>query len=149
MEIDFVEYTDIFLNLSWSWLNNPEIKELTNTPTFTKEDQKRWFDDLKNKNDYLIFGITYNDIPIGVCGLKNINKNDCEYWGYIGEKMYWGKGIGKIILKQMEKMARELGIKTIYLNVIKTNDRAIFLYTRSGYSITSESDKTLTMNKKL
>ena len=92
-KIKFVEYNEIFLEKSWEWLNNKEIKYLTCTPDFTKEQQKKWFLSLKDKKDYFIKGVLYNDTPIGVVGLKNITNTNGEYWGYIGEKEYWNKGI--------------------------------------------------------
>ena len=42
-KIKFVEYNEIFLEKSWEWLNNKEIKYLTCTPDFTKEQQKNGF----------------------------------------------------------------------------------------------------------
>ena len=37
--LSLVEYTEEFLELSWLWLSDPEIKELTMTPDFTKKEQ--------------------------------------------------------------------------------------------------------------
>jgi len=105
VNIILVNYSKLFLDLSWKWLNDAEIKKLTDTPDFTKSEQENWYNSLQYKNDYLIFGILYDNEPIGVCGLKNVSKDDCEYWGYIGEKKHWGKGLGKQILSQMEKKA--------------------------------------------
>ena len=50
-------------------------------------------------NDYLIWGYMYNNIPIGVCGLKNINDSSGEYFGYIGNKTMWGQGLGKLMME--------------------------------------------------
>ena len=92
-DIEFVKYNETFLEKSWEWLNDKEIKYLTFTPDFTREQQKEWFLSLKDKKDYFIKGVLYNDIPIGVVGLKNITDINGEYWGYIGEKEYCNKGI--------------------------------------------------------
>ena len=42
-QVAFVEYTEEFLDLSWEWLNDPEIKLLTMTPDFSREDQRAFF----------------------------------------------------------------------------------------------------------
>jgi RimJ/RimL family protein N-acetyltransferase len=107
------EFNKVFLKMTWKWLNDPEIKQLTNSADFTIEDQKKWFNGLKNKQDYKIWGLTYHKKPVGVCGIKNITQNDCEYWGYIGEKEYWGRGFGSAILEYMEYEARKLILRSI------------------------------------
>lgn len=70
MNIKLVNYSKIFLELSWDWLSDPEIRVLTNTPIFTKNEQRKWFDSLKNRKDYIIWGIQVDNTPIGACGLK-------------------------------------------------------------------------------
>jgi len=147
MVINLVEYDRIFLTLSWLWLNDPEIKVLTDTPDFSKESQERWFESLCTIDNYLIWGITVDDIPIGVCGLKNITKDNCEYWGYIGDKAYWGKGIGKYMVEKLEMKAMDLNLRKIYLKVLITNERAIKLYNRMGYVVVASDEKELFMEK--
>ena len=44
-----VDYNIIFLDKSWYWLNDPEIKALTMTPDFSKEDQASYFKSLPKK----------------------------------------------------------------------------------------------------
>ena len=131
--VKFVEYNEIFLNKSWEWLNNPRIKELTNTPDFTRESQQNWFNSLKYKKDYFIQGILYKDIPIGVMGLKNITETQAEYWGYIGEIDLWGKGIGTIIMDSAIKKAKALNLKKIYLTVLDDNVAAKRLYEKFNF----------------
>jgi len=143
------EFDEGFLVMTWKWLNDPEIKKLTNSPDFTIEDQKKWFNGLKNKQDYKIWGLTYNEKPVGVCGIKNITQNDCEYWGYIGEKEYWGRGLGRAILEYMENEARKLTLRSIWLQVIKSNERAIRLYQKHGYTKEKEKQDVIFMRKVL
>ena len=140
VEIKFVTYDKTFLNKSWIWLNNEEIKKLTMTPEFTKEEQIKWYNSIKVKKDYLIWGITCDNIPVGVCGLKNIKKKEGEYWGYIGEKSYWGKGIGKMMMNMIIDKARELKLKKIYLKILLENYRAINLYRKFNF-VTTDNQK--------
>jgi RimJ/RimL family protein N-acetyltransferase len=149
MRIRLVKYNLDFLNKSLSWLNDDEIRKLTDTPTITKEIQEVWFNNLKEKKDYLIWGIEFELLPIGACGLKNITNSDCEYWGYIGEKQFWGKGLGKEMMDLAEEKARELGKSSLRLKVIKENTRAISLYKKQGYFIKSETKSLYEMRKLL
>ena len=145
MKIEFVHFSEDFLELSWNWLNDPEIKILTQTPDFTKQQQEEWFLNLKNNTNYSIWGVTADRKPIGAAGLKNITTVDCEYFGYIGEKDYWGLGIGKIILKEAIIIAKRLGKKEVWLAVNKSNDRAIKLYTKYGFGVESQDENEIKM----
>lgn len=149
-KIKFVTYDELFLGRSWEWLNDPVIKHLTCTPNFSKEEQVKWFLALPKKVDYYIKGIKYGDIPIGVCGLKHITDFDAEYWGYIGQKEYWGKGFGSIIMEYLESIGRnELKIASIYLFVIEDNKRALKLYLKNNYVIESFDGIKYKMRKQL
>lgn len=141
----FVDYSIEYLEQSWEWLNDSEIKKLTNTPDFSKEDQLSFYNSLPQKNDYLIKGIELNNKPIGVCGLKKITLEDAEYWGYIGEKEYWGKGMGKCIINYLIDIAKEKSLKSIYLHVIESNIRAIKLYVKIGFEVENTIDGLVKM----
>ena len=134
-KIKLVVFDKTFLDLTWLWLNDPEIKYLVDSPTITKEQQLEWFESLNKKEDYLIWGIKYSNVPVGVCGLKNITDESSEYWGYIGEKEFWGLGIGSIILDKMIYKAKTLKNKYIWLKVLNSNKRAIDLYSRKNFKI--------------
>lgn len=149
MRINLVRYSQDYLDHSYEWLHDDEIRRLTDTPVFNREDQIKWFENLPVRDQYLIWGIEFNSIPIGACGLKNITDLDCEYWGYIGEKDYWGLGLGKEMIFLLEKKAVELGKKSIWLKVIKENKRAILLYSNNGFSIESDEGIFFRMRKQL
>ena len=54
-DVRLVDFSKVFFDNSWNWLNDPEIKKMTATPDFTKEDQLKWFNSLPSKQDYLIW----------------------------------------------------------------------------------------------
>ena len=147
--ISFEPYDEKYLELSWKWLRDPELKQLTLTPDFDRESQRNWFDSLNNKEDYFLFGVLYDGKAIGVCGLKNIANNEGEYWGYIGEKSYWGKGIGKNMLDHIISFAITRNLSSIFLKVWSGNTRAINLYKKNGFKIISEKENLCIMNKLL
>lgn len=131
--LSFVSYSREFLAKSWEWLNDAEIKALTRTPDFTKEQQEAFFDSLSLRADYLIWGIALAGQPIGACGLKHITESEAEYWGYIGEKPYWGRGLGRQLIEHCEGIARTKGLKALYLHVGADNLRARRLYEKCGF----------------
>jgi ribosomal protein S18 acetylase RimI-like enzyme len=48
---------------------------------------------------------------------------------------YQGQGLGKYLLSQVEKTARERGFNKISLTVDLENERALSLYTRTGFNV--------------
>lgn len=148
-KLNLVEYNQDFLDMSWDWLNDEELRYLTMTPFFSKEDQQVFFKNLPTRDNYFIKGIKYNDSPIGACGLKNISDGKAELWLYIGDKEYWGKGLGKKIMYLLEKEALSLNIRKIYLKVLKENRVAINLYEKLSYIGIKINDDYMLMEKVL
>ena len=70
ISLEFVEFDRNFLESSWKWLTDDEIRILTGTPFMTKRQQEDWFLLLPFQVDYYIWGVKYNGIPIGACGIK-------------------------------------------------------------------------------
>ena len=132
-QLVFVPYSRDFLTKSWEWLNDPEIKALTLTPDFSREQQEIFYASLALRTDYLVWGVALDGQPIGACGLKHITKDEAEYWGYIGEKQYWGRGLGRQMIEHCEEIARTRGCKVLYLHVGVDNARARRLYARDGF----------------
>lgn len=149
MSVELVEYDRIFLDISWKWINDPEIRILISSPEITKEQQLEWFNNLKNLNNYYIWGVKINNIPAGVCGIKNIKDLKGEYWGYIGNKDFWGKGFGKEIMILVENEAKRLGLISLWLKVNDDNYRAIKLYEKMNYKIQKKDNKVIIMDKEL
>ena len=145
--IKVLEFDISFLNKSWKWLNDEDLQKLIISPRISKKQQEEWFYSLKNKKNYYIKGIEYNGEKIGVLGLKNITQNKGEYFGYIGEREYWGLGIGKFMLKYIEEYCKKIKLKKIYLKVLKNNKRAFLLYKRFGYKIIEVQESIYIMEK--
>ncbi|MBC5621844.1 GNAT family N-acetyltransferase [Butyricimonas hominis] len=149
ISLEFVEFDRNFLESSWKWLTDDEIRILTGTPFMTKRQQEDWFLLLPFQVDYYIWGVKYNGIPIGACGIKHKTFDKGEYWGYIGEKKYWGRGIGKKMLQYIEQRARIMNLTTLYLHVSTDNVRAFNLYCQFGYLVISMNGNLVKMNKQL
>lgn len=153
--ITITKYDKVFFENSKKWLSDLEIKKLTLTPDIDDASREKWFCSLKNKDDYLIWGLKYDDAPIGALGIKNIdwNRGIGEYWGYIGEKTYIGKGYGKEMICFVTSKALKLKLKKLYLKVADYNVRALNCYKKSGFVEVDRIDdrgyKLIIMEKKL
>ena len=142
-----VEYDRRFLAASWDWLNDEEIRALTHTPIFSRDDQERWFESLPSRNDYLVWGVELDGKPIGVFGIKNITSGTGEYWGYIGRKDLWGRGIGRWIIERALERAAAANLSRLNLKVVPTNSRAIRLYRDMGFVQTKSEEGLLHMER--
>lgn len=134
-EINIVPYSKAFLDESWSWLSDPEIKQLTATPDMTREAQLEWYKGLPNRSDYRVWGIALakDNTPIGVVGLKNVIEDSGEFFGYIGVKQFWNQGLSKPMLEFIIAHGRSTGLKYITLKVLEVNTRAIKAYKKFGF----------------
>lgn len=56
---------------------------------------------------------------------------------------YHGKGVGKMLIQHLEKMASEHGYKNIWLGVWEENQKAQKVYERMGYQRAGEHDFTM------
>lgn len=139
VEIEVRDFTRIVLEKSWEWLSDSEIKGLTATPNFDRDTSVKWFESLKSRNDYLVKAMYYNDKPIGVFGLKNLNEIDGEAFGYIGEKEYWGKTVGVQALEYLINYGKSINLKSIYSVMLKANLHSYKLHRRLGF--VNEGDK--------
>lgn len=141
--VTFREYSHEVLDKSWEWLNDPEIKELTLTPDFDRESQQIWFQSLPGKGNYYIRSIWWNEEPIGAFGIKNITGTDGEVWYYIGEKKYWGKGIGSQMMQYLIEYAGSQKLKSVYAKLHKTNTGSYKLCEKFGFKEEKEIDNTI------
>ena len=133
MKVEYKTFDNTYLNASYIWLTDPEINNLLGAGVISKDGQKKWFQSLDNRMDYMIWGVEYNNKPIGAVGIKNIESNKGEYFGYIGEKAFWGKGIGHDMVSFIMKQAKKRSLYELYLQVKSCNLRAIRLYEKMGF----------------
>jgi RimJ/RimL family protein N-acetyltransferase len=131
-----------------SWLNDPEVNKYLETREATIAELKNYIRE-KNKNPNCLFlGIFFkkNNKHIGNIKLEPIDfKNRKATLGIlIGDKNYWGKGIGKEATKLLINYAfQKLNLKEINLGVISANKRAISLYKKLGFKIYQVDKKSI------
>lgn len=142
-----VDYDSTYFDLSKVWLMDGELNHLIHAGTIPSDEERfQWFKSLKSRTDYLIWGVEYNGVPIGVCGLKKITDGQAEYWGYIGEKNLWGKGLGKTMMAEIFRKAKGLELNRVYLRVRKYNLRAYKMYLKVGFVVDEENNDVYCMS---
>lgn len=134
---------------SWKWRNDPEVWKLTgNRPDriITPEIEKAWIQDVLNDKSCKRFAICVEktDEYIGNVQLTNITDEDAEFHIFIGERNYWGKGMGTQATVELITCAKQqLKLKSIYLFVNPDNLSAIKIYKKAGFVHVNEDKMVL------
>jgi len=113
-EEEFEKYRD----LRWRMLRAP-----WNQPRITEQD------DLEN-DDFPIMVCEVDGIPIGVGRAHFISKNEAQIRSISVEPEWEGKGVGSIVLKELEKIVIAKGATRI---IIHSRNSAIEFYKKNGY----------------
>lgn len=100
----------------------------------TGNDGKASFSDDDMSETRSIFLVaSIGEESVGCGGLRPITDKVCEIKRMYAK--YRGKGIGKEILRQLEKCAKEFEYKEIWLETRKVNENAVDFYLSQGYQI--------------
>lgn len=129
-----IDKDDLELLRNWRMQENVTKYMLTD-PIITKESQLEWFNKINNDDSRIDYVIVCDDVRIGYYGITNINyeNSSCEIGFYIGDNEYRGKGIFKIVQKQIEnKIFNDLILSKIVINVLENNP-IIDAYKRNGF----------------
>lgn len=117
------------------WWRDDELMGLTSgdhAPMGDEEIQKQVAKMASDKN-VRHWLIEVDDKIVGHINLNKINSKTAELQIVIGEKEYWGKGIGfEAIIKVLDQ-AKSFGYKKILVEVRPDNIRAINLYQKAGF----------------
>lgn len=133
--------------ISWKWRNDEEVWKYTGSRpniSVTPEIERDWINKVLNQTNSRRFAITVDDKYVGNIQLTNITSENAEYHIFIGDKDYWGKGIGFSATQQIIRFAKNvLKLKQVYLYVQKDNENAVKLYQRCGFVQVSNDIKMI------
>lgn len=119
------------------WINDEKNNKYLHYDLPLNEDKTlEWFMSIKNRTDRVDFTITFNDQPVGLIGLLNIDRKNrkAEFYICIGEEEYKGKGIGYSASKLLINYAYyELNLNKIYLYTEINNIQAQRLFEKIGF----------------
>lgn len=134
-----VPFDEEFLRLSYGWLTDEAMRSLTMSPPVTPEAQAAWWAALPQRPDYAVWGIEYDGAPVGAMGVKRIGEDGgAEYFMYIGDRSYWGRGIASWAFAEICAEVRSRGLGTLYGRIGKHNDRSLAVHLREGFRIVGE-----------
>lgn len=140
MNIQLRELSKSDLSEINKWRNDHGVTDLlgNNFLYIANEVDEKWYENyLQNREQnkrLAIVDLDSNIIgTIQLTGIHAVNRT-AEYSVMIGDKDYWGKGVGFIASQQILKHGfDDLNLNRIYLTVLKNNERAIRLYKKLGF----------------
>lgn len=123
------------------WRNDREVTASLggNTYFFSSYREIEWIKDAINNdksNVRLSICTEENNVHIGIINLTSINwvNRSAEFSIMLGEKNFWGKGLGtEATLLMLAYGFQELNLNRIYLTVREDNVSAIKLYEKVGF----------------
>lgn len=94
----------------------------------------RLIDDPDPTQIWEVYLIRYKNKVIGICGLYSLNRRRNELWlgNFAIRPEYRDKGIGSVVLRLLEKKAKQFNCTRIYAYTDKNGKRLKF-YWRNGY----------------
>lgn len=125
---------------SHMWRNDPDIWKFTGSKPdrhITPEIEKEWIKQILKRPSEKRFAICLKESGqyIGNVQLTGITDYDGELHIFIGEQLYWGKGIGtKATDLLVEYAFNELKLQCVYLFVKKENTSAVRAYEKVGFN---------------
>ena len=128
------------------WRNSQAVKKnlIQQTP-ITEESHRQYLAKYVYTKQVYQFVISVVDedtcMDIGSCFVKNINleQRAAEIGIFIGEDAARGKGYAKYAMTELLKFAYEtLGMQTIFLLVLDTNEVAKIVYQKLGFAVVGE-----------
>lgn len=92
-------------------------------------------DSIKERNLFLVAEVNGKIVGFTRCEGNELSRfrHKAEF-GICILKEYWGFGIGKVLLENVLQWAQKAGLMKITLNVVQTNEKAIALYKKFGFT---------------
>lgn len=135
------------------WFNDPEInKTLFLEENFELEKTLRWFEKVLKDDSRMDFAIDSSDgEPIGIAGLLKMDRmhRTAESYCVIGEKKFWGKGVGTEAHKIMFQWGFDkLGLEKIWADINPDNTAIIKVCERLGFKAEGLLRKDRVVNRR-
>ena len=110
------------------------------------ENELEWIHKVtSNSKDYRC-AILADGVYVGNIYLTDIENGSAEYHIFIGDKLYWGKGVAKqASILILEYAFNVLSLDSVKLQVRKENTSALMLYQRLGFEVEKENVEWISM----
>ena len=154
MNINLIPFLSLPIELQIEtrhWRNSDNVTRFFKIKEISYATHLAWLDSLKEvppKN--IAWVISYDSIFIGATYFHSIDyiRKSCDWGIYIYKDDFQNRGIGKIVLTKSIEQAKNMKFKTIFLDVMDTNIRAITLYKKFGFFLCSTDNDSFSRYQK-
>lgn len=132
------------------WRNQDDIrKNFFYKEIISYEQHHKWFKNYLTKNDDIVFVGELAGELIGQVAVYDIDviTKKAEVGRFIISPKYAGKGYMKKLINLLFEVCDELKVDTLYLYVIPTNIRAIYLYEKLGFVVKHNTTESILMER--
>ena len=107
--------------------------------TYTEAEETALLERWRSAADQVMVGVFDGDRPVGTVSLSGVGpKSKLRHRAVLGITVLrelWGLGLGRLLMREAEVLARSMGFSQIELGVFSDNRRAIHLYETEGYTV--------------
>ena len=137
MDIKLNTLTESDIELVRNWRNSKDVAKYMYTENeISREQQKKWFTSIQNRNDCKYWIIEYNNSKLGLANLLGIDETlqSCYWAFYLGDSSVRGAGIGsKIEYNVLTYVFDELKLNKLRCEVFVENDMVIKMHEKFGF----------------
>ena len=150
MELRPLKIEDVSENYV-SWFSDKDVTRYSDTQygVFSLEGQISYVQECLSNKNILLFGIFEDDKHIGNIVLKgklSVHKR-AEITYFIGEKNYWGRGIGRNAVSKVIQIARvDLKLNKLFAGVAKNNTGSRKILENNNFVLEGIREKHLFYN---
>ncbi|WP_270978100.1 UDP-4-amino-4,6-dideoxy-N-acetyl-beta-L-altrosamine N-acetyltransferase [Campylobacter helveticus] len=121
------------------WRNDKSVARFMKTQNISLKEHLDFVKRLKNDASKAYFVVLKDDESVGVIHLFDITPSSCEFGLYAKPGV---KGVGVDLMREIMRYAFEnLKVQKLKACVLKTNEKALNLYLKSGFKIVNEDEK--------
>jgi RimJ/RimL family protein N-acetyltransferase len=142
-DVTLLPFDEKWLPSVLKWVNQPELRLGTGAEGPVSDfEHRHWYEKTMMDRSQRVFVIGHgeasNSVPVGLIGLKDLSTraHSAEYWIYIGEEDARRKGVAREATRLVLDFGfNSLGLHRIYLKVLATNEAALALYRKLGFTL--------------
>ncbi|HTY46991.1 MAG TPA: GNAT family protein [Methanomassiliicoccales archaeon] len=119
------------------WFNDLEVTRfLLRSPPMGMEEEERWFEHLRDREERVFSIETLDGKLIGNIGIIHVDYHDrkADIGIAIGEKDHWSRGYGRDAINVLlGYMFDEMNLERVWLYADQKNERAVSCYEKCGF----------------
>jgi len=137
MDVKLIPFQEADIELVRQWRNLPEVSKYMYTDDqITAEEQKNWFERIKNDASQKYWIIEYDNMKLGLVSIYNIKLDfkHCSWAFYLGNTEVRGAGIGsKVEYTILNYVFETMQFNRLMCEVFSFNEKVIQMHKKFGF----------------